>query len=294
MEPWDHDPDANYNDIFLNVAVEGVSSGNGKKFSQSFYHFPGSVTVLKFANGTTMNVQSYATTSMNFDGVKDGNSFFQKFCTGPSASGSASASAVPSSVVLFPSASSSIVPRVSSAVPSGSVLASSSSSLISTNNFYTAAATASPIPALPFFPEPILKSDDNSIVGYFPEDQADLAVITLPTFQPRDDYTYQNVFRTLLATAKASGKSKLIVDVRGNGGGTVVDGYSLFTELFPSMMPWGGANMAAWGLFNAIGEVVGSLSAKNQTIALQELDSLALTQFLYKEDLATPTTGFSS
>jgi hypothetical protein len=295
FEPWDHDPDANYNNIFYSVAVEGVPTNpNGKRFSSSFYHFPGSVTTLRFANGTTNTVQSYASTQQDFTGVTDGKSFFQKFCTGPSASASASASAVPS-------ASGSIVPIVSSIVPSGSVVptasgsvaaASSSSSLVSTDNFYTAIATPSPKPALQFFPEPIVKAEDNSIAGFLPEDRSDLAVVTLPTFEPRDGFTFQNVFRSLLATAKSLGKTKLIIDVRGNNGGIVVDGFSLFKELFPSMTAWGGSNMAAWPLFNAIGEVISGLSGKELTAALQELASLS--EFYYGEDLQSPTEQFGS
>jgi hypothetical protein len=293
------DPDANYNNIFWSVPVEGVPTNpNGKRFSQYFYHFPGSVTTLKFANGTTKNVLSYATTQLDFTGVTDGKSFFQKFCTGPSPSASASVSAVPSasgSIVpivsgsFFPFSSSSVVPSAS-----GSVAAASSSSLISTDNFYTAIATPSPKPALPYFPEPIVKADDNSIAGFLPEDCNDLAVITLPTFSPRDSYTFQNVFRTLLATAKSLGKTKLIIDVRGNNGGVVVDGFSLFKELFPSMTAWGGSNMAAWPLFNAIGEVVGGLSGKELAAAVQELDSVGLTEFYFGEDLQSPVSQFGS
>ena len=83
-------------------------------------------------------------------------------------------------------------------------------------------------------------SPDNAIAAYFPEGRKDLAVVALPTFGPLNDYIFQNKFRTFLATAKAKDKTKLIIDVRGNGGGNVNDGYSLFKELFPSKVPYAG------------------------------------------------------
>ena len=187
---------------------------------------------------------------------------------------------------------SSIVSTTAVPSASGSVPAAASSSPGSTNNFYTPIATPSSQPYLEFYPEAIVKADDNSIAGFLPEDGSDLAVITLPTFLPKDSYTFQNVFRSLLATAKSLGKTKLIVDVRGNGGGSVVDGFSLFKELFPSMTAWGGSNIAAWPLLNAVGEVISGLSGKQLLAALNELG--ALSEFYYGEDLQSPTEKFSS
>ena len=98
----------------------------------------------------------------------------------------------------------------------------------------------------------------------------------------------------MLATAKSLGKTKLIVDVRGNNGGTVVDGFSLFKELFPTMTAWGGSNLAAWPLFDAIGTVIGGLSGKALLQAIEELDQASLTEFFYGEDLSSPTQEFGS
>ena len=64
--------------------------------------------------------------------------------------------------------------------------------------------------------------------GYFPENVPEVAVVAMPSFQPADNYEFQNAFRTILATAKSLGKKQLIIDVRGNGGGNVVDAFGLF------------------------------------------------------------------
>jgi len=104
-------------------------------------------------------------------------------------------------------------------------------------------------------------ASDRSIAGYFPPDQPDLVVVSCTDLSPRDDIEFQNVFRSILATANAAGKSKLIMDIRGNGGGLVADGYDWFTQLFPGQIPYGGTNLAAFGLANAMGQVVTSAMA---------------------------------
>ena len=78
------------------------------------------------------------------------------------------------------------------------------------------------------YPQPVVVNDDGSISGYFPRDNADLAVLVIPTFQPADDVQFANVVRLFLATAKSAGKKKLMIDLRGNGGGNVPLAYDLF------------------------------------------------------------------
>ena len=100
----------------------------------------------------------------------------------------------------------------------------------------------------------------NSIAGYFPDDEDSLAVLSVPTFDPldSDDAEFQDVLRSFLATSKAQGKSKLVIDLRGNGGGDVVDGYDMFKQLFPGMVPYGTTNLAASPLLNALDDVASS------------------------------------
>ena len=146
----------------------------GSSFSEYFYHFPGKQTVLTFANGTEMIAHSYATANVDFTGVTDGKSFFSKFCTGPqaSASASASASSLPSSTAF---ASLSFAPASSGTVSVSATVAASS--MISTDNVYTPVSpSATAVPQLEFYPQAAMLAGDNSIGGYFPESQKDLAV----------------------------------------------------------------------------------------------------------------------
>ena len=308
MEPWGHDPDANYNsnpdhfqshtdrsltplslgiDVLYNIpATSNGFSLRGGNFGSGFHRFPGSHTTMTFANGSVNTIPSYAQVAGDLTGVTDGSSFFQKFCVKPAPSASASANAVAKrtasatlSIVATGSASGSAI-----GTASGSIAASS----VTTNNLYTPLASAAPIPALPYYPAPVLIAPDSSIAGYFPEAFNDLAVITIPTFWPASNYIFQNKLRTFLATAKSSGKTKLIIDTRANNGGSVTDGYSFFRQLFPSMGAYGAGNMAAWPLADAIGQVASGYNDK-LLYGLQPLSP-----FSVEEDLTVNDTAYQS
>jgi len=111
------------------------------------------------------------------------------------------------------------------------------------------------------------------------------------TLGPLDNIEFQNAFRSILATAKAAGKTKVIMDIRGNGGGTVADGFDWFTQLFPGQIPWGATNLAAFGLNNALGEVATSLVAGGN-VSGQALG--ALKDFDVMADLTIVLTQYDS
>lgn len=144
---------------------------NGSKFSQGFRHFPDSETLLTFANGTTKSVLGYATLESgapDFTGVVDGQSFFNKFCSGNAAAPSSSASSSPSSTVI----GSPSVAAASSAPPT-------------TNNLFTPLASPTGVAKLEHYPEAAVMCPDTSIGGYFPAGQKDLAVVSVPSFEPK-------------------------------------------------------------------------------------------------------------
>ena len=69
---------------------------------------------------------------------------------------------------------------------------------------------------------------------YFPSSLSDLLVISLPSFDPLSEWVeYQDVLRQCLATAEKKGKTKLVIDLRGNGGGNVFAAFDFFKQLFP-------------------------------------------------------------
>ena len=100
-----------------------------------------------------------------------------------------------------------------------------------------AAAPASPSdPPTPGYPPPIYRAPGNVIGGYYLDGQySDVAVLSVPSFVSAEsqEIPFQQVGEKFLAAARAAGKKKLIIDVSANGGGTILQGYDLYKQLFP-------------------------------------------------------------
>ena len=277
------DPDANYNSMFKSVPLSSTRQNpySGFEYAQSYQ---GGSTQVTLQNGTTRQINTYAVTQKDFTGVRDGRTFFQRFCaqTPTISSAVASGSAAPSAFASFSSLAlkerqaassssfffaSSVIGSFPSSlsaqpsfsgVPSGLPSASVSFDIpmLSTQVQYSAVASQTAQPALPAFPKAWVAASDFSVACYFPEDSDDLAVLSIPTFEPVNEDQFSSVTRQCLATANKAGKTRLIVDLRGNGGGNVLLAYDMFKQLFPNMVPYGTSNFRAFDLFNDIGQTV--------------------------------------
>lgn len=53
-------------------------------------------------------------------------------------------------------------------------------------------------------------------------------------FAPNIPAEFQAVMQTMLAEMKRDGKTKLVVDLQGNGGGVIINGFDSFRQLFPA------------------------------------------------------------
>ena len=244
------DPDANYNSIFPNVALDSNYQSDSPIWMSSS-HYQGTDTVLTFKNGSSTHILTFATTSDDFTGVTDGRSFFQKFCAAKSPTSSSaiqSFSALPSSLIVSSSASISGIPS--------SVLASASATALSSEVLYSAVPSQTALPAPSAFPKPWVIAHDRSVACYFPADNQDLAVLMVPTFGPINNVEFSDVTRQCLATSSKLRKTKFMIDLRGNGGGSLIMAYDMFKQIFPSMTPWGTSNLRAFDLFNDIGKIV--------------------------------------
>lgn len=161
------------------------------------FFYPGPNTTLTFANGSTSVYQTKARVPGNFSGVVNGESAWQKFCTNP----------VPVSV-----------PATADPTPAfrpGDALKN------------TAVAKG--------FPKPQVISSDLTAAGYYLKSSAnsDVGVLSLNSFSPTTPAEFQAVVQTMFAEMKRDGKTKLIVDLQGNGGGVILNGYDTFRQLFP-------------------------------------------------------------
>ncbi|PVH69132.1 hypothetical protein DL98DRAFT_661848 [Cadophora sp. DSE1049] len=136
---------------------------------------------------------------------------------------------------------------------------------------------------LPGYPKPALPfSSQGNFAGYFIDSTGweDVAVLAVRSFSTADDAIpnqhitmnlYTIYFTDFLEYSRLQGKTKLIIDVSGNLGGSVVLSPTLFSRLFPQVPLWTHANRRATKLFNLLGYIA---SARLFTVtSLQHQDS---------------------
>lgn len=98
-------------------------------------------------------------------------------------------------------------------------------------------------PNIEGFPTPAIRdSGANATAGYFLSGPGydDVAALSVLGFAPSGDFdtteyviNFQRVVGDFLAMSRQAGKTKLVVDVTGNGGGLVVAGFELYSQIFP-------------------------------------------------------------
>lgn len=91
------------------------------------------------------------------------------------------------------------------------------------------------------------------------EGYEDVAVLSVTTFDPeQNDYAveWMDLVGEFLSAAHQIGKTKLVIDLRGNGGGKINLGYDLFQQLFPSQYPYGASTFHAHEALDLTGQAV--------------------------------------
>jgi len=260
------DPDSLYNNLMFSLPFNVASNGWQGYFGGSGrygYEYPGNSTVLTFENGTSTKFITTATLLASFSGVLDGESFYQKFCTGPQPTGAASNTSPATSTA--------------SSAP-------------------TATATFSTTPAIGY-PKPQIISSDEVVSGYFlPAPHDDVAVLAMVSFEPTSPAEFQYVVQTFLAMAKAAGKKKLVIDVSANGGGFIFQGYDTFRQLFPHTVQDGYNRWREHEAFNIVSEQFSSLipADYNPDTASDYLINIFESPFNWRFDLSVHDTPFSS
>ena len=87
------------------------------------------------------------------------------------------------------------------------------------------------------YPLPLIRHESDIVRGYYlgGDEHQDIAVLQLPTFK-LDGWVAKDLSLTakkFLDGAHADGKTRLIIDLSGNGGGDVNVGFNIFQILFP-------------------------------------------------------------
>ncbi|KAL9121300.1 MAG: hypothetical protein Q9187_002143 [Circinaria calcarea] len=222
------------------------------------YRFPGASTNFVFANGTNRLYLHEALVVGDFTNVNSGNAFYAKFCNG-------------------------LVKKQ--------------------NRPAQGSARILKVRRPPGYPAPVKIHSDYLVGGYFLNDTrfSDVAVLSVLGFSPSKVYggqEFQLVLQEFLATAKAAGKTKLIVDVQANSGGVTSLGYETFLQLFPNIEPYGASVLRAHDGLNFIGQ---GISDRAQNISsTRPGDSEALSRvgaslsLNYASSVSVNGTAFSS
>ncbi|KAL2061304.1 hypothetical protein VTL71DRAFT_7577 [Oculimacula yallundae] len=122
------------------------------------------------------------------------------------------------------------------------------------------------------YPSPIIVQEGlgfgGFISGYF-LNETSLAVLSITSFLMPGELaeSAQDTVQQFLREAKQAGMKKLVIDLQGNGGGTVLLGIDLFKQLFPTDEPYIGSRLRAHSSLDTIGRTIGSLVGA-ETLAL--------------------------
>lgn len=255
------DRDALWNNLFyipaqISLGSSGTGTGTFNGGGRGRFVFPGPTTTLTFANGTTVTNDNFARVLVDFENITTGADIYATYFATPE---DAEANAL--ELVLSSEASTT----------------TSTTSAASTSSQTT---TSTPAPG---YPSPVVRHSLNLNSGYFLSGTGfdDVAVLSVPSFVGGDgEVEFQNVNSELIAAALQANKTKLIIDVSANGGGTILQGYDLFKQLFPSILPYGATRFRAHEAFNLIGQEYSYLSglwprSLNENDTVQDIESAA-------------------
>ena len=107
------------------------------------------------------------------------------------------------------------------------------------------------------YPEPFTRSKGDAITGYLPDHPAlkDAAVLSIPTFMTEYEESFAQAARDLIKNATAQGRSKMIIDISSNGGGSGTAAFNLFKMLFPEKQIYTAGRYRAHEGLNLLGKI---------------------------------------
>ncbi|KAI0479854.1 hypothetical protein F4859DRAFT_503789 [Xylaria cf. heliscus] len=279
------DPDAGYNTMFFSQANKAGLQANGyfEGGGRERFFYPGNTTSLTFANGTTVekpNIARFHYGPYDWNNVKDSETMHKEFCRGAYNTGSSRAAtrdlkslrrtATPNRIDSYPKPPVSLVARQDDG--------------------------EGELNKIDGYPEPVLITDDQVVSGYFIDEPGfeDVAVLVMLSFSS-DFVTFQSGVQEFFAKAVEAGKTKLIVDVQANGGGTILQGYDTFRQIFPDIVQDGPTRWRASSSFNAISQTFSPLCSNyTPKVDYQELDNPCTTVNNWRNDLNDTNGRFTS
>ena len=258
------DRDALYNNLFYEIAQVGLGeSGSGTGMftggGRGRYVYPNAYTTLTFANGTERMIENFARVRFNFRQINTGEDLAKQWFNFGSAASAASAEAV----------------------SQGSVV-----------------STAANKVSGPGYPDPVVIGPLNLINGYYVDGDAyeDVAVLSVPNFVGSSfaEQLFQQTSQEFIPKALADGKTKLIIDLQANGGGTILQGYDLFKQLFPDLDPYGANRYRAIEAVDLIGQSYSQRASLAPRGSNSSLASAQSSYFDYHQDMTVDGEPFNS
>ncbi|PVH71096.1 hypothetical protein DL98DRAFT_616536 [Cadophora sp. DSE1049] len=232
------DPDASYNRLMWNYAYSIPNT----------YQYPGDFTNVTFSNGTTLSIANLAIIpngSWSTD-IVDGETFTEFFCV---------ATTNPSSTSSSTSPSSTSTPTYGTTAPT-----------LLGHNF-----------------APVAKDPHNQVAGYLnATGYADTAILRIGTFAnettAQADFdiegSFVNTTRDFFAAVRADRKTKLIIDVSGNGGGNTILPNDIFRRIFPNIEPYGLARLRGNPAADIYGQVYEAVPDEALAISSSDNDTV--------------------
>ncbi|PIA97917.1 hypothetical protein CB0940_05763 [Cercospora beticola] len=286
------DRDALWNGLFYNLAqvALGPNGGGVGSFAgggRGRIHYPGPNTTLTFANGTCITRENHARVLQAFNNITSGQDIYKEYFI-PPAESLMDAYQIATSLQASTSSSTTVSPTVTS-----------NATMTSNSTVSATTATATPPLPAPGFPLPFIREGNNTNGGYFLEGEGynDVAVLSVQSFlgTGEDQIPFQAINTYFINEAKARNKTKLIIDVSANGGGTILQGFDLFKQLFPQVLPYGGNRYRAHEAIDILGQEISEFSGRveNRSLDLNETALLYVaTSWNYRSDVNINYTNF--
>lgn len=161
-----------------------------------------------------------------------------------------------------------------------------SNSSTTTTTTTTGAESGSPSSVDPpeMYPQPLVRDDYNLISGYYlnETDLDDVAVMFIPSFDTslaiEEAADFAQVATDIVDKAVAAGKTKMVIDLSANGGGTVTSGLDLFKLFFPEEEIYSASRFRTHKTIDLMGQAVSSLPEDN--MAYETAENIGLAGFV--------------
>jgi hypothetical protein len=162
------------------------------------------------------------------------------------------------------------------------------------------ASTEALAAAAPGYPVPAVAGPSNLINGFFIDAPGyeEYAVLQVPNFvgEQSAEILFQRTTQQFIPKALAAGKTKLIIDLQANGGGTILQGYDMFKQLFPELDPYGANRFRAIEAVDLIGQTFSQWASQFDRVDTKNnsIKQVQGSYFDYHSDLTVDGKPFES